>query len=150
MIIAILIPLFVGGFSALLTGADMDVYDTMTRPFLAPPSWLFPIAWTILYVLMGISSYFVYVSDADPIKKRRALIFYIAQLVMNLFWSTLFFTYAQYLISLIWLLIMWVLIIICTIKFYKIRRAAGIMMCVLLLWTTFAAYLNLSYYLQTL
>lgn len=150
LIAAVLIPLLVGGFSAFLTAEDMKLYEAMAQPPLAPPGWVFPIAWTILYVLMGLASYLVYVSDADPDRKRQALLFYAAQLAMNLFWSTLFFTYAQYLIALIWLLVMWVLVLICGIRFFRIRRAAGLMMGALLLWSTFAAYLNLACYMLSI
>lgn len=150
LIAALLIPLLVGGFSALLTAEDMNIYETMNRPLLAPPGWVFPIVWTILYVLMGLASYFVYTSDVEPERKRKALLYYAAQLAMNLFWSTLFFTYARYLLSLIWLLVMWGLILICTIRFYRIRRSAGLMMGGLFLWTTFAAYLNLACYVMSI
>ena len=150
LIAALLIPLLVGGFSAYLTAGDMEVYQTMNHPPLAPPAWVFPIAWTVLYLLMGLASYLVYTSDASPERKRKALMFYAAQLVMNFFWSTLFFTYARYLLSLIWLLIMWGLVVICALRFSRIRRAAGRMMGVLLLWTTFAAYLNLATYVMSI
>ena len=128
LITAMLIPVAVGVFSAFLTGSDMNIYENMNRPFLAPPGWVFPIAWTILYVLMGVASYLVYTADIDAEKKRKALLFYAAQLIMNFYWSTLFFTYGRYLISLIWILVMWVLIMICAIRFGKIRRGAGWMM----------------------
>lgn len=144
LIVAILIPLFIGGFSAFLTAEDMKAYETMTKPPLSPPGWVFAMAWTILYGVMGTASYLVYTSDAEPERKRKALIFYAAQLVMNLLWSTLFFTYGHYLISLIWLLAMWVLILITAFRFYRIRRPAGWMMGGLAVWTTFAAYLNLA------
>lgn len=150
LIVALLIPLLVGGFSAFLTAEDMNVYETLTRPPLAPPGWLFPIVWTILYLVMGLASYFVFTSDIEPERKRKALLFYAGQLIMNMFWSTLFFTYQLYLVSLIWLLAMWVLIIICTFLFYKANRIAGFMMIGLLVWTTFAAYLNLAYYITSL
>lgn len=150
LLIALLIPLFVGGFSAFLTARDMKLYGLMDHPPLSPPSWVFPIAWTILYLMMGLASYLVYTSDVDPQRKNKALLFYIAQLSMNLFWSTLFFTYRQYLVSLIWLLVMWGLIIITTIRFFLINRASGLMMAALLLWTTFAAYLNFGFYLMSL
>lgn len=150
LLIALLIPLLVGGFSALLTAEDMKIYETMNRPPLAPPGWVFPVVWTILYVMMGLASYFVYISKADSERKRKALSYYAAQLAMNLFWSTLFFTYSRYLIALIWLLVMWVLILVCVIRFYRIRHAAGLMMGVLFLWTTFAAYLNLAAYIMSI
>lgn len=147
MIVAILIPLLIGAFSTFLTSEDMVIYETMEQPPLAPPAWLFPVAWTILYILMGISSYLIYAAEADPDKTRKALTIYAIQLAMNFFWSTLFFTYSRYLIALIWLLAMWVLILICVIRFYRIRRIAGLLMGILFLWTTFAAYLNLAIYL---
>lgn len=150
LLISLAIPLLVGGFSAYLTSTDMKAYETLEKPLLAPPGWLFPIAWTILYILLGVASYLIYTAECEPERKRTALLFYAAQLGMNLFWSTLFFTYANYLVALIWLIAMWGLIIVCVIKFFKISRTAGIMMCVLLAWTTFAAYLNLACYLMSI
>ncbi len=149
LVALILIPLLVGIFSAFLTAEDMKLYGTLADPPLAPPAWLFPIVWTVLYGMMGAASYLVAVSGAEEGEKRTALTFYAVQLAMNLFWSTLFFTYQRYLVALIWLLLMWVLILVCAIRFFRIRRAAGIMMGVLFVWTTFAAYLNLAYYMMS-
>ena len=146
---ALLIPLLTGVFSAFLTASDMDLYETMNRPALAPPGWLFPIAWTVLYILMGLASYIVLTSSEDQDKKRRALTVYAAQLIMNFFWCTIFFTYRLYLVSFIWLLMMWILVIICAVMFFRIRRKAGLMMLPLALWTTFAAYLNLATYIMS-
>lgn len=148
--ILIAIPLLTGGFSALLTAEDMNIYDAVSRPPLSPPAILFPVVWTLLYVMMGIASYLVYTSDVQPERRRGALTLYAAQLIMNMFWSTLFFTYGRYLISLIWLAAMWVLILICGIRFYRINRSAGLMMGGLLLWTTFASYLNLAWYILSI
>lgn len=150
LIPALLIPLMTGGLSAYLTSGDMTIYETMNRPALAPPGWLFPIVWTILYLMMGAASYLVINSDAEKKTKRKALLLYALQLIMNFFWSIIFFTYERYLISFIWLLIMWVLILACMLHFGRIRRIAGFMMGVLFLWTTFAAYLNLAWYLISL
>lgn len=148
LILSLFIPLLVGGFSAFLTAEDMKIYETMEKPPLSPPGWLFPIVWTFLYVLMGLASYLIFTSDVSPARKRGALTFYAAQLIMNMLWSTLFFTYGLYLISFIWLLVMWVLILVCVVTFYKIRHAPGVMMLILFLWTTFGAYLNLATYLM--
>ena len=147
IILAILIPLAVGGLSAALTADMMKEYHFMNKPPLSPPGWLFPVVWTILYVMMGLASYYVYASEADRIDKMRALTFYAAQLVLNFFWSLLFFRYDLYLLSFIWLAAMWVLIIITMALFMKISRAAGLMLLPLTLWTTFAAYLNCSVYI---
>ena len=149
-ITSILVPMLVGVFSAFLTAEDMKIYETMEQPPLSPPGWLFPIVWTILYAVMGVASYIVCASDADVNQKRRAMGVYVAQLLMNMFWSTLFFTYERYLLSLIWLLVMWVQILICTVRFFRIQRAAGYMMAGVLAWTTFAAYLNIAIYAMSI
>ncbi len=150
MFIAVLIPLLIGGLSAFLTSGDMKIFESMNHPPLAPPGWLFPIAWTILYIIMGVASFLVFISGADPGKKRTALMLYAGQLIMNFFWTTLFFTYSQYFISLIWILGMWVLTLLCAVRFYRIKRIAGLMMGILLLWTTFATYLNTAYYIMSI
>lgn len=150
LILAVCLPLLVGCFSAFLTADDMKLYDTMNKPPLAPPGWLFPIVWTILYAAMGVASYLVFASYYGPLRKWIALKFYFTQLAMNMFWPILFFTYGRYLLSFVWLLVMWVEILICAIKFYKINKAAGFMMCGVFLWTTFAAYLNLAYYIMSI
>lgn len=150
LIIAIIIPLIVGGISAFLTSGDMQIYETLSRPALAPPAWLFPIAWTILYILMGLASYFIFASTADSKKKTIALLLYAAQLVLNFFWTPLFFSYSLYLVALIELLVMWVIVLIDTILFFKIKPIAGVLMLVLLLWLSFATYLNLAYYIMSI
>lgn len=150
LIIAIIVPLIVGGISAFLTSGDMQIYETLNKPALAPPAWLFPIAWTILYILMGLASYYVFTSTADSKKKTTSLLFYAAQLVLNFFWTTLFFTYGLYLVALIEIIVMWIIVLICTILFFKIKPIAGILMFVLLLWLSFATYLNSAYYVMSI
>lgn len=145
LIYSVLIPLIVGSFSALLTMGDMRVYETLTRPPLSPPGWMFSVVWTVLYVLMGLASYFVWTAFANPIRKMIAMRFYVVQLLMNFLWPILFFTYSLYLLSFVWLLTMWDMILICMVKFYKIRKVAGVFMGIVLAWTTFAAYLNCAY-----
>ena len=143
-IISVLIPLAVGGLSALLSRDGMMSFDIVQKPPLTPPAILFPIAWTILYVLMGIASYFVFTSDS-PLKES-ALRVYGIQLVFNFFWSIFFFNLSAYLFSFFWLLVMWFLIIICTLLFYAIDKKSAYLMLPYLAWVTFAGYLNLGVY----
>ncbi len=145
--IGILIPVAVGGLSALLTKDNMDIYKSIVAPKLAPPAILFPIVWSILYVLMGVSSVLVYNSDTQTQEKSRALTIYGAQLVINFFWSIVFFNQRAFFLSFIWLLILWALIIVMIIRFWKIHKAAGLLQIPYLLWVTFAGYLNLAIYL---
>ncbi|WP_343845349.1 TspO/MBR family protein [Faecalicatena contorta] len=143
LIIAILIPLAVGSFSALISG-NMALYSTINKPAFSPPSIVFPIVWTILYVLMGISSYIIYSSDSAD--KTRALKIYALQLFFNFCWSILFFRYNLYLLSFLWLVILIVLICIMIKDFYKINPAAAYLQIPYLLWCIFAAFLNFSIY----
>jgi len=143
LIICILIPLCVGIVSGLLSRGGMEGFSSLEQPPLSPPAILFPIVWTILYVLMGIASYLVLVSDM-PYRSKTALTVYGIQLVFNFVWSLIFFNLAAYVAAFIWLLVLWVLIIISTILFYGINKAAGFLMLPYLLWVTFAAYLNLG------
>ncbi len=146
LIIALVIPLLAGGLSALFTGG-MDAFNDLEKPALSPPAWVFPAAWTVLYLLMGWASYLVFVGKAPLYKKNNALGIYALQLFFNFMWSIIFFRWEMYLFAFIWLLAMWVLIIITTVRFYKISEKAGYLMIPYFLWVTFAAYLNLGIYL---
>ena len=143
LIICLLIPLAVGGASAFLITDSMKRFAELNQPALSPPGWLFPIVWTVLYVLMGIASYLVYTSGDDRGAVRTALTVYGVQLAMNFVWPLLFFNMGAYLFAFVWLVVLWVLILITLVLFYRIRRGAGWLMLPYLLWTAFAGYLNL-------
>lgn len=147
LIVAILIPLAVGGVSAILTNRAMDSFNELNQPALSPPGWLFPVVWTILYILMGIASYLVYVSDAPYSAKKSALTIYAVQLVFNFFWSILFFNLSMYLSAFVWLIVLWLLILATTLLFYTIDKRAAYLMIPYILWVAFAGYLNLAIYL---
>lgn len=143
LVIAILIPIAVGAFSALFAG-NMSVYANLNKPSLAPPGIVFPIVWIILYILMGISSYIVWESNSPD--KWNALRIYALQLFFNFFWSIFFFRFDLYLFSFIWLLVMIILIIVMIYKFYKIKPLAAYLQIPYLIWCLFAAYLNFMIY----
>lgn len=144
LIIFIIIPLAVGGLSALISG-NMSNFSTINKPPLNPPAFVFPIVWTILYVLMGISSYLVY--ESNNVYKVKALKIYAIQLFFNFFWSIIFFLFSKYLLALLWLIILIVLIILMIYKFYKVNPTAAYLQIPYLLWCLFAAYLNYMIYL---
>ncbi len=145
LVISILIPLAVGFLSSALSRNTSNTYETLIKPDISPPGYLFPIVWTILYILMGISSYLIYTSDSEH--KTKALNIYAAQLIFNFFWSIIFFRYNNYLLAFVWLLVLIVLIILMIKTFYEIKPIAGILQVFYLLWCIFAAYLNLNIYL---
>ena len=146
LLIALAIPLAVGGLGALLSGGFSD-YAQLNQPPLAPPGWLFPIVWTVLYLLMGYASYRVWVGDGSQEDKRKALIAYAVQLFLNLLWPILFFRFELRLSAFFLLILLWIAIFITVRLFSKLDERAGDLLLPYLLWVTFAGYLNLGVYL---
>ncbi len=146
LIICILIPLAVGGLSAFITKDNMKFFDQISKPPLAPPGWLFPVAWSILYILMGIASYMVVISN-NPYRIRTALTVYGLQLLFNFIWSPVFFNAKLYLGAFAILLLLLILIIFNTILFYRINKLSGYLLIPYIVWVTFAAYLNYGIYI---
>ena len=143
LIISILIPLAVGSLSSLLSG-NMSTFQSLNKPPLSPPPYIFPIVWTILYIMMGISSYIIYTSDSPD--RDNALKIYGIQLFFNFFWSILFFGLSQYLFAFFWLLILIVIIIVMIYKFYQISPLSAYLLIPYLIWCLFAASLNFMFY----
>ncbi|MBP3369580.1 MAG: tryptophan-rich sensory protein [Clostridia bacterium] len=144
-IIAILIPLAVGGLSALLTMENMDIYKELNTPPLSPPAILFPIAWTILYILMGISSAIVWIGRRnDQSAADDGISLYSVSLVFNFLWSIFFFNLRWFLFSFIWLFALLILIIMTIRAYKKVDPVAAYLQIPYSLWVTFAGYLNLS------
>ena len=146
LLISLAIPLAVGGFSALLSGGMSD-YAALNQPPLSPPGWVFPVVWTILYLLMGYASYKVAVSGAPPEQIRRALTLYAVQLLLNFLWSPIFFGLELRLAAFIVLLLLWLLVCLTIHAFSAVDERAGDLLIPYLLWITFAGYLNLGAYL---
>ena len=142
--ISIAIPLLVGGISAFISRSGMQSFSQLEQPPLSPPAWLFPVVWTILFILMGIASYLVSVSNTDPTYTDNALTVYGLQLAVNFLWTIFFFRFGWYLFSFFWLLILWGLILLTTLKFGRLSKTAAYLMLPYLVWVTFAAYLNLG------
>jgi len=140
----IAIPLLAGGVAGLLTRRSMEMFAVLEKPPLAPPGWLFPVVWTILYTLMGISSYLILESETGEEEIAAVMKIYFFQLLVNFLWPTFFFNFGWYFFSLLWLLLLWVLVLVMIIRFYKIDKTAGYLQIPYLVWLTFAAYLNLG------
>ncbi len=148
-VISILIALGVGALSALITKNNMNlVYEQVNKPPLSPPMALFPVVWCILFVLMGISSAIIYINrNTNPEIASSALKLYGVQLVFNFLWPIAFFNFQAFLFAFIWIMVLWVLIIAMIVQFNKINKTAGYLQIPYLVWTTFAAYLNLMIYI---
>lgn len=147
LIKCIAIPLIVGALSAFLSGGGMETFALLDKPSLAPPAWLFPVVWTILYTLMGVSSYLVLTSNADKEEIQNALKIYALQLLANFLWPTFFFNFQWYLFAFFWLILLWGLVLLMIWRFKDISKVAAYLNIPYILWLTFAAYLNFSIWL---
>ena len=141
--LSIIIPLALGGIVGFLISGSMD-YDMLDQPPLSPPSILFPIVWTILYVLMGVS--FGILRDKHLNDSNVKLIYYI-QLIVNLLWPIAFFVLKWRLFAFIWILVLDVLVVMMIITFYKRDKTAALLQLPYLAWVLFASYLNLGVYI---
>ena len=133
--------LLAGGIASFLTRDYFSVYKTLNQPIFAPPAWLFPVVWTVLYLLMGIGAARIAASP-DSLRRGKALNIFVAQLVFNFFWSLIFFNTGSYGLALLWLSVLWVQILVLIFRFRNVDRAAALLQIPYLLWVTFAWYLN--------
>ncbi len=141
-IVSIAIALAVGILSSLFTGGGNDLFDSIVKPPLTPPSIVFPIVWTVLFTLMGISSAMVYLKAP----KDSSLKIYAANLVVNFIWSLIFFNLRAFLFAFFWLLLLLALIIAMTYGFGRVSKTAAYLQIPYIAWVTFAGYLTLAIY----
>ena len=139
---SIILPVLTGIFAGLLTRNSMQTFSVLNKPPFAPPAILFPIVWTLLYMLMGISMYIISVSNAPANEIADAKNIYFYQLVVNFLWPIFFFNFGWYLFAFFWLLLLWFLVIVMILRFREISKLAAYMNIPYLIWLTFAAYLN--------
>lgn len=144
LIKCITIPLAVGALAGILSGGGMRKFAELNKPPLSPPGWLFPVVWTVLYLLMGISSYLICTSGAEKKEITEAITLYFYQLVVNFLWPIFFFNFGWYLFSFFWLLLLWVMIVLLIKSFGQISKLAAYLLVPYLLWVSFAGYLNLG------
>lgn len=139
--IAIFIPEAVGALAGLLTRQGIQNFQNLPQSALTPPAIVFPIVWTILYGLMGISLARIWLAEESE-DRTRGLSLFLFQLIFNFFWSIFFFNMGAYGFSLLWILGLWLLILLMIRSFFKVDRLAAWLQVPYLLWVTFAAYLN--------
>lgn len=143
LITVLVVTQLAGVFGSLLSGPARQIYAPLVKPPLSPPGWLFGVVWPVLYLLMGIAAYTVYQMRRTS-ERQNALAFYWAQLFVNFLWPVLFFRFELYWLSAAVILLLIALVLITTVKFFKIKPAAGYLMIPYLLWLFFAAYLNIG------
>ena len=140
---SILLPVLVGALVGLITSGSMD-YNMLQKPPLAPPGAVFPVVWTILYSLMGISYGILKVNNQTD--EEINWIYYI-QLAINALWSIIFFTFKWRLFAFIWIILLAIAVISMIMKFYNKNKVAGLLQIPYILWVIFATYLNFGFYI---
>lgn len=136
------LPLAVGGAAAVLTMDAMAQYSALPQPPFAPPAWVFPAVWTVLYLLMGAASRRVHRLGTQ--ESRNALMLYYAQLAVHFVWPLLYFRAQEYAVAFWWLLLLLALVLAALSAFFRLDKAAGRLLMPYAAWLLFAAYLNYS------
>ncbi|WP_352399539.1 TspO/MBR family protein [Anaerotignum sp.] len=136
----VLLSLGVGALSGFLNMGAMSQYQALNQPPLSPPSWVFPVVWTILYILMGIGAAIVYCSDDS--KKKEALKTFFIQLAFNFCWSFFFFTFEWRFFAFVWLIVLLLLVLAMVKDFWEISPLAAKLQIPYVIWLCFAAFLN--------
>lgn len=144
LIIITLITFAVGSFFSLITMNNMDTFKELSKP-INVPGILFPIVWSILYLLMSISCYLI--TESKDNNKDSAILIYAIALIINSVWSLIFFGFGAYLFAFIWIILLLIMVIIMVVKFYKIDRRSAYLNIPYILWIIFAGYLNFGIYL---
>ena len=142
-IISIVVALLVGAAGSIFVKGSMEEYNALVKPAGVPPSWVFGVVWSILFILMGISSAIIYQKNGGG----KALTVYAVQLVMNFIWNIIFFSMQNYLAAFLWLILLWAAVAYMIYLFSKISRIAALLQIPYLLWLTFAGYLNIMIYI---
>ena len=143
LIASIIICQLAGFIGSLFTTPAIPTwYKTLTKPAFTPPNSIFSPVWITLFLLMGISLFLVWQKSLKDQKVKIALLFFAVQLVLNTFWSILFFGLKSPLWAFIEIIILWFAILLTIIKFFKVSKPAGILLLPYILWVSFAAFLN--------
>lgn len=137
----IILTLVIGFFGGIL--GNTSNYQNLLKPSFSPPAYVFPIVWTLLYILMGISLYIAYNKSLD----KNILKIYIIQLIVNIIWPLIFFRLEFRFLAFIWIILLIILATIMTVKFYKIKPISGLIQIPYILWLIFAMILNYYVYI---
>jgi tryptophan-rich sensory protein len=147
LIISILIPLIVGFSSSLATIGSLRIFDVLNKPAWTPPAWAFGPIWTVLYILMGIALFLVWREGFERRDVKIAILVFAIQLVLNFFWTIIFFGFGSLIGGLIEIIFLWIAILINIILFYRISKIAGLLLVPYIIWVTIASYLTYTVYL---
>jgi tryptophan-rich sensory protein len=142
LIISILLAEGIGFLSGFLSTSVSNTYQNFNKPFFSPPSWVFPIVWTILFFIMAVAAYRIWMVGKSSVNVKKALVLYGIQLFLNFLWSIIFFRFRLYAIAFLELLLLLVFILLTTFEFYRIDKTSSYLMIPYIAWVSFAGILN--------
>ncbi|MGV8169261.1 MAG: TspO/MBR family protein [Candidatus Nanoarchaeia archaeon] len=141
--LSVILCLGIGFVSGQLTDTGSDWFLNLTKPSFYPPGYLFGVVWTILYIMMGVSLYLI----IEKTKDKLPYILFGSQLVLNFFWTLIFFGMKNILFAIVEIILLWILLLLTIISFRKYSKPAAYLLIPYILWVTFAAILTVSIYL---
>lgn len=141
-LISVAVPLIVGLAASFITSGKQDIYEDLTKPLLSPPAFLFPIVWTVLYILIGTAEYFA--AQNPGYKGSNAKNWYYIQLALNFIWPIVFFGFEAIKPAVLFIVLLWVASVITLWEFLKMSKTAAMLFIPYILWVSFASYLNVS------
>ncbi|MEK7159830.1 MAG: TspO/MBR family protein [Patescibacteria group bacterium] len=148
LVVAIAVSELAGIIGAVFTAPSIPIwYDGLIKPILNPPSWIFGPVWTTLYLLMGIAAFIVWKKGLNRKEVKVALAIFLVQLILNSFWSIIFFSWHNLTAALVEIIFLWLAIVANIIVFYKISKPAGWLLVPYILWVSFAMYLTFALWL---
>ena len=148
LVISILIPLIAGFIGSFATFDGItNFFNVLNKPAWTPPAWAFAPIWTTLFILMGIALFLVWKKGFERQDVKIAMAIFGVQLILNILWSVIFFGLRSITGGLIEIIFLWIAILINIIVFYRISKAAGILLIPYIVWVTIASYLNYTIYL---
>jgi translocator protein len=142
LLINLIIPVGGGALVGYLNRNSFEVYKNLEKPFFSPPAIVFPIVWTVMYILMGIAAYRFYMKNKIKVLNRDGYFYYIVQLLCNFAWIFLFSSFRLYGLSFLLIIVIIILILIVTLKFLRLDKIAGVLMFPYIIWLAFAGVLN--------
>ena len=143
IILQVVLALLAGGLASLLGGDTASLYERLTPPPWAPPGWVFPVVWTVLYILMGVAAGLV--ARTEDMDRDGALWLYYIQLGLNVLWPLIFFRFEWITVAAVWLALLVVAVLATWRRFRAIHPVAGWLLVPYLLWCLFALYLNVGF-----
>ena len=143
IIISVIACSLIGFLSGFATASSItDWYVNINKPSFNPPNWIFGPVWTVLYIMMGIAAGLIWHEGIEKRLVKSALYVFVSQIILNAAWSLIFFGMKNPTLAFIEIIILWILIVLCISRFYKIKKIAAYLMVPYLLWVSFASVLN--------